>query len=199
MGNQQSEASSRSDETGSQTPSAKSASSIIKQTSLNVKAGLEAIKISVTSPKRNKNKCEATSSANLESKKLGADDFDLLSVIGKGSFGKVMQVRKKDTGKIYAMKVLKKNALIERNQVMHTKTERKVLEKFEHPFLVNLRFAFQTDSKLYIVLDYFNGGELFFHLQKCGYFEESRAIFYAAEVVLAIEYLHQHNVIYRDL
>jgi serum/glucocorticoid-regulated kinase 2 len=73
-------------------------------------------------------------------------------VVGKGSFGKVMQVRKKDTGKIFAMKVLKKAQLVARKQVAHTKTERKVLEDISHPFICHLKYAFQTDTKLYMIL-----------------------------------------------
>ena len=130
---------------------------------------------------------------------LSVDDFDLLKVIGKGSFGKVMQVRKRDNGKIYAMKVLKKEQLIARKQVAHTKTERKVLEEIHSPFIVALRYAFQTENKLYMILDYFTGGELFFHLKAEGRFSEERARFYAAEIVLALDILHQHTIAYRDL
>jgi len=130
---------------------------------------------------------------------LTVDHFELLKVIGKGSFGKVMQVRKKDTGKIYAMKVLKKAQLIKRKQVAHTKTERRVLEDIEHPFIVGLRFAFQTDNKLYMVLDYFAGGELFFHLKSGGRFTEERARFYAAEIAMALQCLHENQIVYRDL
>ena len=91
-----------------------------------------------------------------------------------------MMVRKKDTKKVYAMKVLKKQHLIARKQVAHTQTERKVLENIDNPFIVSLRYAFQTADKLYMVLDYFNGGELFHHLKENGRFIPSRARFYAA-------------------
>mmetsp|Transcript_6064 Transcript_6064/g.9442 ORF Transcript_6064/g.9442 Transcript_6064/m.9442 type:complete len:192 (-) Transcript_6064:834-1409(-) len=100
--------------------------------------------------------------------KVNKDDFELLTVIGKGSFGKVMQVRKKDDGKIYAMKVLRKEAIIARKQVAHTKAEKSILQKIQHPFIVNLNFAFQTEDKLYMILDYINGGELFFSFEKRG-------------------------------
>ncbi len=110
-----------------------------------------------------------------------------------------MQVRKKDSGKIFAMKVLKKAQLVARKQVAHTKTERKVLEDISHPFVCHLKYAFQTDSKLYMILEYFNGGELFFHLKANGRFSEERARFYAAEIVLALECLHAHTIVYRDL
>lgn len=132
-------------------------------------------------------------------KGLTVDDFDLLKVVGKGSFGKVMQVKKRDSNKIYAMKVLKKQQLIKRKQVAHTKTERKVLEEIDNPFIVALRFAFQTDTKLYMVLDYFMGGELFYHLKNGGRFTEERGRFYAAEIALALQCLHDQTIVYRDL
>jgi serum/glucocorticoid-regulated kinase 2 len=132
-------------------------------------------------------------------KKLSVKDFDLLKVVGKGSFGKVMQVRKKDSGKIYALKVLKKDQLVKRKQVAHTKTERKVLQEISHPFIVSLRFAFQNETKLYMVLDYFTGGELFFHLKSNGRFGEDQAKFYAAEITLALGELHRNTIVYRDL
>jgi serine/threonine protein kinase len=105
------------------------------------------------------------------------DDFELLTVIGKGSFGKVMQVKKKDTGEIYAMKVLRKEAIIARKQVAHTRAEKSILQKIQHPFIVRLHFAFQTKDKLYMILDYINGGELFYHLKKEGRFPEERGRF----------------------
>ena len=86
--------------------------------------------------------------------KVGLKEFALLKVVGKGSFGKVMQVRKKDTGRIYAMKVLQKANIIKRNQVEHTRTERNVLSRIVHPFIVSLNYAFQTHDKLFFVLDY---------------------------------------------
>lgn len=127
------------------------------------------------------------------------DDFELLTVIGKGSFGKVMQVRKKDDGKIYAMKVLRKDTIIARKQVSHTKSEKNILMKIQHPFIVNLNYAFQTKDKLYMILDYINGGELFFHLKKEGRFAENRVKLYAAEIASALDHLHNLDIVYRDL
>jgi len=132
-------------------------------------------------------------------KKASLEDFTLLKVVGKGSFGKVLQVRNRHTGKIYAMKQLKKDHIIKRNQVEHTKTERFVLQHLRHHYIVGLRFAFQTDKKLFLLLDYCPGGELFFHLGKAGRFTENRARFYCAEITLALEYLHSRDVVYRDL
>lgn len=130
---------------------------------------------------------------------LKVEDFELLQVVGKGSFGKVMQVKYKATGGIYAMKVLKKDELVKRKQVAHTKTERKVLQTIDHPFIVSLRFAFQSDTKLYMILDYFSGGELFFHLKRNGRFDCERAKFYAAEITLGLGCLHANDIVYRDL
>ncbi|GAA5862312.1 hypothetical protein JCM8547_007598 [Rhodosporidiobolus lusitaniae] len=130
---------------------------------------------------------------------LTINDFDLLKVIGKGSFGKVMQVRKKDTGRIYALKTIRKAHIVSRSEVTHTLAERTVLAQVNNPFIVPLKFSFQNSEKLYLVLSYINGGELFHHLQREGRFSEERSRFYAAELLCALEHLHQFNVIYRDL
>jgi serine/threonine protein kinase len=131
--------------------------------------------------------------------RLTVESFELLKVLGKGSFGKVMQVAKKDTGAIYAMKVLSKDTVIARDEVEHTRSEQRVLGMINHPFIVGLKFSFQTPTKLYLVLDYVNGGELFFHLQNDVRFPPARARFYAAELTLALEYLHSLDIVYRDL
>ena len=129
----------------------------------------------------------------------GVEDFELMKVIGRGSFGKVMMVRKKGDSKVYAMKILRKAAIVERNQVEHTKAEREILEEADHPFLMKLHFAFQTSTKLYLVMDMITGGELFFHLKNDRRFKEPRARLYCAEIVLGIGYLHERSIIYRDL
>ncbi|XP_030839064.1 serine/threonine-protein kinase Sgk1 [Strongylocentrotus purpuratus] len=127
-------------------------------------------------------------------------DFDFLKVIGKGSFGKVLLAKHKIDGKVYAVKVLQKAAIVKRNEAKHIMAERSVLLKnLKHPFLVSLHYSFQTADKLYFVLDYVNGGELFFHLQREKSFPEVRAKFYAAEIASAIGYLHSLDIIYRDL
>lgn len=97
------------------------------------------------------------------------------------------------------MKILQKKDIIERQEIAHTLSERNVLIQATSPFLVGLKFSFQTPAKLYLVLDYMNGGELFYHLQKETAFSEERAKFYTAELVLALDHLHKYNVIYRDL
>lgn len=125
--------------------------------------------------------------------------INIFLMMFSGSFGKVYLVRDKASSILYAMKVLKKDYIIRKNQVEHTKTERSVLGYARHPFIVGLNMAFQTADKLFFVLDYCGGGELFFHLGKVGRFPEERSKFYAAQIVLALEYVHKLGVIYRDL
>mmetsp|Transcript_26841 Transcript_26841/g.31658 ORF Transcript_26841/g.31658 Transcript_26841/m.31658 type:complete len:392 (+) Transcript_26841:19-1194(+) len=137
-----------------------------------------------------------------QGKPLTVDEFNLIKVLGRGSFGKVMLCRKKDEGPegpLYAMKTLRKQALVKRNQLLHTQTERNILQNIQHPFLVNLRFAFQTGDKLYMVLEYMGGGELFHWLKQHRKFSEARGKLYAAEICLALEALHTRDIIYRDL
>ncbi len=141
----------------------------------------------------------ATGTAVQAKRTINLDSFHIIKVIGKGSFGKVFLVREKATGKLHALKVLKKEYIIRKNQVEHTKTERSVLEYIRHPYIVGLTMAFQTTDKLFFVLDYCAGGELFFHLGKVGRFPEDRAKFYAAQIILALEHVHSLDVIYRDL
>ncbi|XP_037748427.1 serine/threonine-protein kinase Sgk3 isoform X4 [Chelonia mydas] len=127
-------------------------------------------------------------------------DFDFLKVIGKGSFGKVLLAKRKLDGKFYAVKVLQKKVVLNRKEQKHIMAERNVLLKnLKHPFLVGLHYSFQTTEKLYFVLDFVNGGELFFHLQRERSFPEHRARFYAAEIASALGYLHSINIVYRDL
>lgn len=135
-------------------------------------------------------------------KHYGPQDFEVLRLIGKGTFGQVYQVRKKDTNRIYAMKVLSKKVIVQKKEVAHTVGERNILVRTattDSPFIVGLKFSFQTPTDLYLVTDYMSGGELFWHLQKEGKFKEDRAKFYIAELILALEHLHNHDIVYRDL
>lgn len=134
---------------------------------------------------------------NAQNTSLDINDFELLKVVGKGSFGKVMQVRKKDTGRIYALKTIRKAHIVNRSEVTHTLAERTVLGQVQNPFICRLKFSFQSPEKLYLVLAFVNGGELFHHLQREGRFNEERSRFYAAELLTALEHLHLHDVIYR--
>lgn len=126
-------------------------------------------------------------------------DFEVQTVLGLGSFGRVMKVAEKRTGNIYAMKVLDKAQIVANKMVNHTQAEKDILGAVDHPFIVKLHYAFQTRKHLVLVLDFLCGGELFFHLQRCKRFPESRARFYAAEIGLALDYIHNRQIIYRDL
>jgi len=130
---------------------------------------------------------------------LSIDEFELLKLVGKGSFGKVMQVRKRDTSRIYALKTIRKAHIASRNEITHTLAERLVLARVNSPFIVPLKFSFQSEQKLYLVLAFVNGGELFHHLQQEQRFNEERSRFYAGELLLALEHLHELDVVYRDL
>jgi serine/threonine protein kinase len=135
-----------------------------------------------------------------EKKSIRPNHFDYLKTIGQGSFGRVFMVRYHVDSKVYAMKVLGKEHIKMRNEVKHVMAERNVLlANIHHPFLVSLHYSFQTKDKLYFVLDFLNGGELFFHLQKERSFSEPRARFYSAEIASALGYLHEKKIIYRDL
>lgn len=135
-------------------------------------------------------------------KTISPDDFEVLRLVGKGTFGKVYQVRKKDTHRIYAMKVLSKKVIVQKKEVAHTIGERNILVRTSSAgsaFIVNLKFSFQTPTDLYLVTDYMSGGELFWHLQREGKFSEERAKFYIAELIVALDHLHNNGIVYRDL
>lgn len=110
-----------------------------------------------------------------------------------------MQVRKRDTSRIYALKTIRKAHIVHRNEITHTLAERLVLAQVNSPFIVPLKLSFQSEQKLYLVLAFVNGGELFHHLQKEQRFSEERSRFYSAELLLALEHLHELDVVYRDL
>ncbi|VCX38176.1 unnamed protein product, partial [Gulo gulo] len=144
--------------------------------------------------------------ANLtgHAEKVGIENFELLKVLGTGAYGKVFLVRKisgHDAGKLYAMKVLKKATIVQKAKTTeHTRTERQVLEHIrQSPFLVTLHYAFQTETKLHLILDYINGGELFTHLSQRERFTEHEVRIYVGEIVLALEHLHKLGIIYRDI
>eukprot|EP01010_Urceolus_cornutus_P002834 NODE_369_length_1730_cov_297.674004_g294_i0.p1 GENE.NODE_369_length_1730_cov_297.674004_g294_i0~~NODE_369_length_1730_cov_297.674004_g294_i0.p1 ORF type:complete len:437 (+),score=113.44 NODE_369_length_1730_cov_297.674004_g294_i0:89-1399(+) len=146
-------------------------------------------------------KLDSSSEAPLpgQSGSVGAKDFEVLKVIGRGSFGKVMKVRKKGTHEIYAMKALRKDVVMREKMVANTKAEKTILQNIHHPFIVKLYYAFQTKDRLYLVLDLLCGGELFFHLKNEGSFTLARSRLYTAEISSALHHLHQQGIIYRDL
>ncbi|CAI9287446.1 unnamed protein product [Lactuca saligna] len=132
-------------------------------------------------------------------KTIGLEDFEVMKVVGQGAFGKVYQVRKRDSLEIYAMKVVRKDKIVEKNHAEYMKAERDILTKIDHPFIVQLRYSFQTKYRLYLVLDFVNGGHLFFQLYHHGLFREDLARIYAAEIVSAVSHLHANGIMHRDL
>lgn len=134
-------------------------------------------------------------------RKVGLDDFQFLAVLGKGNFGKVMLAESRHSKKLCAIKVLKKDFILENDEVESTKSEKRVFliaNQERHPFLINLHCCFQTANRIYFVMEYISGGDLMWHIQKLR-FSQRRAQFYAAEVLLGLKYFHDNGVIYRDL
>ena len=131
--------------------------------------------------------------------KLTFNDFEKLKVLGKGSFGEVLLVKLKANNKYYAMKILTKKQVKLRHQEVHTKAERDLMVRINCPFIVNIKFAFQDQVKLYIITEFMQGGEMFFHLHKEKRFSNEKTRFYIIEIILAIEFLHKNKMLYRDL
>lgn len=127
------------------------------------------------------------------------NDLVLKETLGTGTFGRVRLCQHKETGEYYAMKILKKSEVVRMRQVEHILSEKAVLEEICHPFIVNLIATFSNETRLFMVLEYIIGGELFSHLRKAGKFPADVSKFYAAEIVLAFEYLHSLDIVYRDL
>ena len=132
-------------------------------------------------------------------KEVKYEDFKIIKVVGRGSFGKVCLVEYLPTKEIYAMKSLKKDILIEQEQIENTLLEKEILQTLDHPLLCELIFCFQTEERIYFVMPFLNGGELFQHLRKFRTFDEEKVRFYSAQIGLALHYLHEKGIIYRDL
>lgn len=129
-----------------------------------------------------------------------AKDFEFLTVIGMGAFGKVLQVRNKKSKRIYAMKVISKRLLRRKSgYVENIQAERNIMTKVRHPFVVNMEASFQSRGKLFLVMDFLAGGELFLRIGREGIFLESTAAFYLAEIILALDHLHALGILHRDL
>eukprot|EP00128_Syssomonas_multiformis_P000239 Colp12_sorted_trinity150504_noHs@20430 len=127
------------------------------------------------------------------------DHFKLLRSVGKGAFGKVCIVMRRDTKRLFAMKYMNKEKLLGKNALKNVYNERKILEMLNHPFIVNLWFAFQDDEDMFMVVDLMLGGDLRYHLQRYGPFSEERVRLYIAEISLALAYIHSRKIIHRDI
>lgn len=132
-------------------------------------------------------------------KRMGFDDFQILKTIGQGSYGKVFQVRCKANNKIYAMKVMKKQFLFAENAITSTKAERQVMVTMRHPFIMEMYCALQSPERVGFIMKFINGGQLFFHLRNDVIFDEDKCRYYIAELVVALEHLHNHDIVHRDL
>ena len=160
-----------------------------------------------TNASSNKNEINIIESNNEEENehplniKLTYNDFQPIKLLGRGSFGEVILVRLKSTKKVYAMKILDKKILKMKKQQNHTKTERDLMVKINNPFIVNIKSAFQDDTNLYLVSEFMQGGDMFFHMHdgQIVIFSHDKTRFYILELVLALESLHKNNMVYRDL
>mmetsp|Transcript_35716 Transcript_35716/g.57772 ORF Transcript_35716/g.57772 Transcript_35716/m.57772 type:complete len:332 (+) Transcript_35716:75-1070(+) len=127
------------------------------------------------------------------------EDFDIGATLGTGTFGRVRICRHKKSGKVYALKILNKAEIIRLKQVEHIKSEKDILARIEHPYIVNLYGTCQDEKTLYMALEFVSGGEVFSHLRKAGRFSNETSKFFAASIVIAFQYLHSMHIAYRDL
>ena len=130
------------------------------------------------------------------------NDFNFISTLGTGTFGRVRLVKHRDQpeeDEPLALKCLKKSEIIRLKQIEHVKSEKSILERINHPFIVNLKGTFQSPTHVFMLLDYACGGELFTLLRREGRFANDVALFFAVEIILAFEYLHSSDIAYRDL
>ncbi|CAM38092.1 protein kinase A catalytic subunit [Leishmania braziliensis MHOM/BR/75/M2904] len=135
----------------------------------------------------------------VEASKWRLSDLEMRETVGTGTFGRVRLVRHKGTGQYAALKILKKQEVLRMKQVDHVMAEASLLQEIDHPFIVNMLRGYMDKNRLYILLEYVVGGELFSHLRKAGKFPNDVSKFYCAEVILAFDYLHSKTIVYRDL
>jgi len=154
---------------------------------------------SVIAEKRNQHAAKETEFLRLKRSRLGVDDFDPIKVIGKGAFGEVRLVQKVDTGHVYAMKILRKADMVEKEQVAHVRAERDILVEADHQWVVKMFYSFQDPANLYLVMEFLPGGDMMTLLMKKDILAEEAAQFYIAETVLAIDSIHKLGFIHRDI
>lgn len=135
----------------------------------------------------------------LRRSRLGKDDFKSLKVIGRGAFGEVRLVQKHDTGHVYAMKILRKTDMVQRDQIAHAKAERDILVEADNPWVVKMYYSFQDNTNLYLIMEFLPGGDMMTLLIKKDILSEEEVRFYVAETVLAIDSIHQLGFIHRDI
>merc|ERR1719367_266390 len=149
--------------------------------------------------KRHAHAVRETEFLRLKRSRLGVDDFDPLKVIGRGAFGEVRLVQKCDTGHVYAMKILRKAAMVEKEQVAHVRAERDVLVEADHPWVVKMFYSFQDSINLYLIMEFLPGGDMMTLLMKKDTLSEDCTQLYIGETALAIEYIHKLGFIHRDI
>jgi len=154
---------------------------------------------SVINEKRNQHAAKETEFLRLKRSRLGPDDFEPIKVIGKGAFGEVRLVQKVDTGHVFAMKILRKADMVEKEQVAHVRAERDILVEADHQWVVKMFYSFQDPANLYLVMEFLPGGDMMTLLMKKDILTEEAAQFYIAETVLAIESIHKLGFIHRDI
>ena len=164
-----------------------------------INQNMKEVLASGNSGKSDKKRSNTIFSKHKTVKTVCLEDFQTMKVLGRGSFGKVCLVQYLPTKEYYAMKSLKKDVLLDQDQVESTILEKKILQTLDHPFLVGMVFCFQTEERIYFVMPFIRGGELFQHLRTAKFFPEDKVRYYAASIGLALEYLHEKGIVYRDI
>jgi len=159
----------------------------------------QGVEESVIVERRNQHAAKETEFLRLKRSRLGPDDFDPIKVIGKGAFGEVRLVQKVDTGHVYAMKILRKADMVEKEQVAHVRAERDILVEADHQWVVKMFYSFQDPANLYLVMEFLPGGDMMTLLMKKDILTEEAAQFYMTETAIAIDYIHNLGFIHRDI
>ncbi|KAK3506188.1 hypothetical protein QTP70_009687 [Hemibagrus guttatus] len=161
---------------------------------------LQTLEVADKSSSLNESSSEDSREDELQPERKGLEDFNFLSVLGKGTFGKVILSELKGTDEVYALKIMKKSMIWEYESISCTLTERRILAlASEHPYLTHLYCSFQTSDSLCFAMEFVNGGDLAFHMSRSCWFDEPRTRFYAAEIACALMFLHRNGIIHRDL